>query len=185
MVNNHSKRAYFLRPFLLILFSLFFGKLLQAQKITKYYSSSIQGNGVLYFIEPDLEYKGQKDKATLFFDITYLSSKDTCTLNFSFTSKKLIEIDSLIFTQNNTRYAAKAEKIFIETDKELWKHRYTSQYTFGELDQLFQLSEKPQIFVYSDSNAIPLKVKTRKWKMQSEILSKIFTLIKVNKSNPR
>jgi len=79
MVNKHKSRAGFAHPTFIILLLLNF-YIVSAQDLSKYYTSIIQNNYVLYYIVPQ---KGFYDDKNIFiYDITYLSKSDSIILNF-------------------------------------------------------------------------------------------------------
>lgn len=180
MVNNQPERAYYLRPFLLFLFFITICNITNAQKISKYYTSSMQENGVLYFIEPKQKFKNKTERCKLYYDLTYLTTKDSISLNFTYYDNALRVIDSISFIQNNKQISSNAEKIFIETDKKLWQHRYAAKFSFNDLNSIFQQETATTILIYYENETTQLEIKNSSWKRQSEIMSKILTLIKAN-----
>jgi len=184
MVNNQSKRAYYLRPFLLFLFFITVCSVTNAQKISKYYTSSMQENGTLYFIEPKQEFKNKKERCKLSYDLTCLTTKDSIALNFTYLDDAIIVIDSIGFIQDNKRISSNTEKIFIETDKKLWKHRYSAKFLFNDINSIFQQGKKTTVLIYYESKTMQLEMKNSKWKKESDIMSKILTLVEANIKKP-
>lgn len=184
MVNNHLKRTYLVRPFLFFLFLIVAAGTTNAQKLSKYYTSSMQENGVLYFIEPKQEFRNSKENSKFTYDLTYLTSNDTIFLNFSHLDNTIRVIDSISIIQGNKRISSDAKKIFIETHKKYWKHRYSSKFLFNDINLLFQQEKSPTVVVYYENNATQLEIRKSKWKKQSAIISKILMLIKANKNAP-
>lgn len=72
MVNKLSKRTCFTRPFLPFILLVAICNTTNAQKISKYFTSSIQESGNLYFIEPKQEFKNTEEHSKLLYDLTYL-----------------------------------------------------------------------------------------------------------------
>jgi hypothetical protein len=183
MVNNVLQlRAYLLRPsFLFLLIAL--SSTLQAQKISKYYTSTKQDNGILYFVEPKHEFKNKRKNAEFSYDLTYLSSHDSMVFNFSLIYDKIRSIDSITFFQNNIRLKSKTTNIYTEAYKNAWEHRYSARFLLNDLAGLYKPKEMTSISLYCKNEVINLEMKKRKWKKQSGILSKIFEMIKANKRN--
>lgn len=180
MVNKLSKRACFSRPLLLfILFVAIYNKT-NAQKTSKYFTSSMQDNGVLYFIEPKQEFRNNTEHCKLLFDLTYLTTKDSVTLNFTYFDNEIRKIDSLSFIQNNIKNSTHTKKVFIESEKNKWKHRYSAKFSFDDLDYLFKQKKKASILTHYNGKSIRLEIKKRNWEKQSGILSKILLMIKAN-----
>ncbi len=180
MVSNQIKRAYSLRPFFLLLFSLICG-VSNAQKISKYYTSSLQDNGILYFIEPKQEFSNSKEDCKIIYDLTYLTANDSISLNFTYSDKIFREIDSIALVQGKINLSSKVNKIFIETDKNIWKHRYSAKYRFNDFYKIFKSKELMYILIYSSNKTIKLDIKKKRWKKKSSIILKILNLIKANR----
>jgi len=177
--SNIARRGGYL-PLLLFLFSLFTFTELKAQKISKYYTVSSQKDGSLYFIEPEYSFESKKENCDLIFDMTFLSTEDSLLLNFSFISPEIVEIDSVRFTSDQKNIGSEAKKLFIEDEKKAWKHRYSSQFLFDELYDVFQSEKSPNLTVFSEGQSILLTMKQSKWKKKRDIVTKIFQMIEVN-----
>ncbi|NCB07157.1 MAG: hypothetical protein EOM73_03220 [Bacteroidia bacterium] len=179
MVNNQIKGACFSRP--LLIFSLMLlTSTINGQNISKYYTSSLQGNGVLYFISPQIEFSNNIINAKFIYDITYLTTNDTATINFSYYDKNEKTIDSVVFVSDNQRYSARVKKLFIETKKLKWHYRYSFNFSFTDLNIFFNQTDNPKIILYTQQGAVELSVKTKTWKKKSVLIKKILTLIKYN-----
>ena len=144
----------------------------------------MQENGALYFIQPKQEFKNKIERCKLSYDITYLTTKDSIVLNFTYSDNTIRVIDSISFIQGNKRISSNTKKIFIETDKELWKHRYSAKFLYNDINSIFKQEKKPTVLIYYESKTMQLDIKNSKWKKKSEIMSKILTLIEANIKNP-
>jgi len=180
MVNNNIKRACNSRSFLLFFF-LSICSITNAQKISKFYTSSMQDDGILYFIEPKQEFKNKKEHCKFIYDLTYLTVNDSISLNFTYSDNLIREIDSIVFIQEKIRLSSKAEKIFIETNKNVWKHRYSGRFSFNDFNEIFKQDKQALVLVYFQNKTIQLEINNKKWKKTSTIISKIFSLIKANR----
>jgi hypothetical protein len=86
MVNNHQKEAkshsplFFVVVFILLM--VFVTNTTKAQKIKKYYVSSKQDKGTLFFIRPQKGFKNKHLGSRLTYDITCFSGADSLTFNF-------------------------------------------------------------------------------------------------------
>lgn len=179
MVNNQIKMECFARH-LFFVSLLLLTSTINGQNISKYYTSSLQGNGTLYFIFPQSGFNNNKINSKLIFDITYLTTNDTVTLNFSYFDKSNRDIDSVVFIGDNKKYSSSVKKIFIETKKRKWHYRYSSKILFTDLNIFFIQSDKPKIILYTQQGVVELTIKARIWKKQSSVTKKILTLIKYN-----
>ncbi|MGB9772388.1 MAG: hypothetical protein ACPLX7_10510 [Candidatus Kapaibacteriota bacterium] len=153
---------------------------INGQNISKYYTSSLQGNGTLYFIFPQSGFNNNKINSKLTYDITYLTTNDTATLNFSYYDKLDRTIDSVVFICGNQRFSSIAKKIFIETKKTKWHYRYSTNLLFTELNVFFNSADNPKIILYTQQGTVELNIKAKTWKKYSSVTKKILTLIKYN-----
>jgi len=182
MVNNHDKlacRACQLFFILLLLIS----STLKAQNISKYYTSSIQESGTLYYILPQSGFENKTLNVEFIFDITYSTSLDTAVLNFSYFDEFERMIDSVALITAGRGFSGKVEKIFVETKKSKWHYRYSTKFLFANLDAFFAQVMPPEINIYTQQGMVNLKIKDRLWSKQSLITKKILTLIRYNKQN--
>ncbi len=180
MVNKKIKRVPFGHP-LFIVFSLFLLQPnLQAQKIDKHYTSSIQENGTLYFIKTIEGYKNAPKKTSLSFDITYLSSTDSAILNFTYLSNQISQIDSISFIHGNTSTNSVSSKLFIEAEKLNWEHRYSSKFSFSDIDLIFKSESPAKMRLFYENESMELVISEKTWSKKSEILRRIISMIKAN-----
>jgi hypothetical protein len=181
-VNNQKREG---KPFPSLFLFVFFAILWivsnsNAQNLNKYYKVVIQENGKLYFIEPEIKFRNKKNYCKLFFDLTHLTTNDTVSLNFSYSNNIIREIDSIGFIQDNEKIISITKKIFIDANKTLWYHRYSSKFSFNDLNQIFQTKTSPVILLYSKGEVIDFETSKNEWKKKSELMNRIFSLIKVN-----
>lgn len=179
MVNNQMKMACIARH-LFFVSLLLLTSTINGQNISKYYTSSLQGNGTLYFIFPQSGFNNNKINGKLTYDITYLTTNDTATLNFSYYDKLDRTIDSVVFISGNQTFSSSAKKIFIETKKTKWHYRYSSKILFTDINVFFSQADNPNIILYTQQGTVELNIKTKTWKKQSSVTKKILTLIKYN-----
>lgn len=186
MVNNHFNRhrhricdAYvYMRIFTFVFFcgsSLF----VQAEKIEKYYVSSLLKDGTIYHILPQQGFKSEG--GSLVYDITYLNSRDSATLNFSYLGELPLSIDSIIFVYTDLRIALPTKAFFMEPRKNKWKHRQTVHISYPALCSLFEREQAPQIILSTSKDLLTLEITPKKWREQSERITKILSLIRFNK----
>ncbi|MDD4575321.1 MAG: hypothetical protein PHI36_02725 [Bacteroidales bacterium] len=181
MENNKVKMACYARHFLffwLLSLSVF---IIKGQSISKYYTSSIQGSAMLFYILPQSGFNNSETKSNFIYDITYLTTSEYATINFSYYDKMNRTIDSLVLVNLDYRYSCGTKKIFIETKKSKWHYRYSSQVLFTDLNAFYSALEKPKVILYTKEGAVELFIKEKKWKKKSKIIRKIFNLITYNK----
>lgn len=183
MVNKLPTRACFSRPFILLILLTVICSTANAQKISKYFTSSMQDNGVLYFIEPKQEFKSDNENCKLFYDLTYLTTNDTVTFNFTYSDENLREIDRIDLISDDKKISSSTNKIFIESKKDVWNHRYSAKFLFEDLDSVFQQDSRSSILINYNGQSVLLETQQKRWEKQSEILSKILLMIKANKKS--
>jgi len=181
--SKRNTRSLYLQTSCLFVF-LVISNCLFSQRINKYFVSNVQDNGILYFIEPEHKWKSTEDN-TFEFDITYLSSTDSISLNFSFLSKELEEINNLLFNIEGAEkpISVLCDKIYIDYNKRIWVHRYTSKISHNEFLQLYANNQgpAPKVVVKFKNDECVLFTNERKWRKKSKIINRIFQLTEANK----
>jgi hypothetical protein len=179
---SFSIRYFYTLWITVFLFCLIIPEKAFSQKVTKDYSVMQQESGALYFIYPKDGFRSDHSKSELIFDITHLDSSDSLTFNFTYIDPMLFQIDSLSVQYNDEFYiSAPASKIFIEPSKSKWSYRYGAFFAFHDFDRLFDFSQSPEIKLYCGENTISLKMKQNKWKKESQLISRIFDIIRLNR----
>lgn len=193
-LNDQEKNATIFKPsiykyarflFKAILFFIVFSYqtifCLKAQNIAKFYTSSIQEKGTLYYIFP-MKLKTCKNNEDFFYDFTSLSSKDSVNVNFSFYEKQKLVIDSICIMNKSIEIKSSTKKIFVEADHNNWKYRYGFTIKNAELIKIFNSKDIPSIYmIYNGVEKTEIKFSKSKWKKQSNIISRIFEMQAMNK----
>ena len=152
-----------------------------AQNISKYYTSSLQQSGTLYFILPQSGFRNNEIRSELTYDITYLTAMDNTVLNFSYYDKLSRDIDSIAFVGDEIRITSiDIKKIFVEPKKGRWHYRYSSNFLFRDLANLFNQSPPPKLFLYTKQGIVELNIKKKNWGKTTSVNKTIFTMIKHN-----
>ncbi|TAJ10103.1 hypothetical protein DMA11_19445 [Marinilabiliaceae bacterium JC017] len=168
----------------LTLLILGFGAIImQAQNISKAYSSLLQKDNVLYFIFPHDGFRNHQLGSEFEYDMTYLSEKDSVTLNFSYFDEQERTITGLEFVIADKKITNSAKRIFVDNKKSKWHYRYSTKLLFNDLKDLFLQQNCPQLTLLTPKEKIMLSIKTGKWKKQAMINSKIFKLICYNQNH--
>lgn len=178
--NNNIKKACFTR-FLMYFALLFLVTPIQGKNISKYYISSMQENGILYFILPQKGFEDKKSGSSLIYDITYLTTKDSVTFNFSYLDKSEKAIDSIALIYEDKQIRSLVQKIFIETKKEKWNYRYSSNFSYTDIVHFFNQKGNGKIRLYTQQEEVNLCIGKKKWGKISEVTNKILKLISYNK----
>lgn len=153
----------------------------KAQNISKFYTSSIQDKGTLYYIFP-LKLNNNKKHLSFFYDITSLSSKDSISVNFTFYNNKKLVIDSFCLKNFNQELNLIPIKLFVETDKKYWIYRYSVQIHNANFNALFKSIQPPNIYlICNGEEKTELKIRKKSWKKQSKIISKILEIKDMNR----
>lgn len=151
-----------------------------AQKLSNYYTSYNQEDGILYYVFENRDFYNPSDKSDFYYDLTYHSAKDSVSFNFTYFSKEPLNIDKIEFASTNGKIDYPVKKIFIEKDKKAWKHRYSANIPFKEIEEFFNLSAA-EINLISAESQNNYQSKTKKWKKQSSIVLDILQMIELNK----
>ena len=174
-VPIHSYLSKILTGMIFILLSTQFTV---AQNLSKYYTLTNQGEHKLYFIYPQSGFKSDSDK--LIFDLTYLDSRDYVTLNFTYTNKETLEVDSVSFIYDGTIIHLPAQRIFTEF-RSKWVHRVGVDIPFEKLQSFFKSSDTPEICLHCKGGKIGLQIKKVHWKKISQTNSRILEIIILNR----
>ncbi len=186
MVSNHLREAdqhpplFFMGALLLVGLLLFKPGVGYGQKIKKYYVSSIQPKGTLYFIRPQKGYKNTSYRSSFIYDITCFSRADSVTLNFSLFDKNSRTIDSLCLIGTSKKTCVPVTKIFVETKKSAWHYRFTSRISIEDVEHFFNGGMGNFALIEKNKN-IPLVTNKKRWKKYATINTKIFQLIRYNR----
>lgn len=164
----------------LCLFSFFLlNSILQAQSLKRHVVTKIQEEGTLYFINPLIDFKG--DKSVMSYDITYLTGHDSATFNFTYFTKNLHQIDSILLAGDNASYKIPVTKLFVDNRKNKWEHRYSARLPMENLQEFFTNEKQGSVFLLNaKSDEKQYSQSKGKWKRQKELLTKIFDLIQAN-----
>ncbi|MBL7901541.1 MAG: hypothetical protein JNK73_06065 [Bacteroidia bacterium] len=187
MVSNHRREAdhhpplFFMVALLVLVFLFLKPGVLYGQKIKKYYVSSMQQKGTLYFIRPQKGFKNKTYGSTFIYDITCHSSSDSLTLNFSYVDKNIRMLDSLQLLGGSIKLTTPLSKIFVETQKSSWHYRFTTRFALKDVEGYFNENEMGSMALVEKNKAIPLVTSKKNWKKYASINAKIFQLIRYNK----
>lgn len=150
-----------------------------AQNISDHYISSIQEEGILYFVKPREGFRDAENHNKLIYDLTYLSAEDSVTLNFTYEDDRIIKPQKLTLANDGTSLSSPLKKIYIESEGNGWEYRYSASFPFNEL-RGFYTGTEPKIMLEHKEGSIPFEIKSRKWEKQSAIVSKILQMITLN-----
>ncbi len=151
-----------------------------AQNLSKYYVSSVQPTGILYFILPQTNFNNPDTKKDFIIDVTYLNSKDSATVNFTFLDKENINPETITIAYSSWKYQTPVKRIYVDTEKDQWRYRYTFSIPFDQL-VLFYKAKDPAITL-STGSAHVVSVKTvKQWEKNAEINNRIVQIIQKNK----
>lgn len=171
-----------MRYLLFLIVALLACSSLNAQKLSKYYTSKVQEKGELYFLFPHYGFCNRAADSELEYDLTYLTSQDSVTLNFSYIDEHRRSLKSMTFVYAGKKLSNKVHRIFVDSKKKKWHYRYSTRFSYADLDQLFSQKNIPSIILGdSKSGDIKLQIKKGKWEKQALIAAKIFELINYNR----
>lgn len=167
--------------FTAFLFSLLISpQFVSAQKLDKYYIQHVQEGGDIYYIQPNDDFTNSDDRSAFVFDITYRKGAHDATLNFTFYTPTPVKATSMEISSGQKSINTGVEKLYVDFVKNKWENRYTSQFSFSELNELFGPTQPPVLMINTESGQINFTIKKSKWNKYAEALTKIFYIISEN-----
>jgi len=154
----------------------------QAQNVSKYYTSLLQEENTLYFILPQDGFHNKERNSQFEYDITYSTKMDSVTLNFSYYDKEEADFDGIELKFQDKRVSNSLDRIFVEAEKKQWHYRYTTRLSLKDIEHFFATAKSPQIILNKANKTIELFVKPKKWEKQRLIINKILKLIRLNQN---
>jgi len=152
-----------------------------AQKLSNYYVTSSQPEGVLYFIKPQTNFFTPSAKKEFIMDVTYPDYKDTAIINFTFFDKEDIHLQTITVAYNNWQYQSVVQRIYIDREKKQWRYRYSFQIPFEQL--VFFYRAKTPILTLTTNSSSTITIKPMKqWEKNSEVNNRIIQVIQKNKN---
>jgi len=170
------------RLLLICCVSLLSTDMTSAQKLSKFYVSSSHPSGILYFVLPQTYFRNPDTKTDFVIDITYLDHKDSATVNFTYTDRESISLESITIAYDNWLYKTTVKRIYIDMAKSRWHYRYTFDIPFEKLP-LFYRSKNPTITIKTNSERTITLQTVRRWRRNSEINNRIVQIIQKNKES--
>lgn len=178
MVNN-SRFIKWVQRGVALIFCLF-SIVTSAQKISKFYTSSLQANGMLYFFKPQKGFAGSGSHGKLINDVTLFAKSDSLTFNFSYFDKTALQLEQISFVSATHTITVPLQKLYVETKKNNWHYRYSARLLQKSL-QLFYASDKiPGIILQTNQGEILLSVSKRQWQKIAGRNRRLFTLVALN-----
>lgn len=153
------------------------------QKINRQYSFYPQEEGNVYFVHPQKVFESNNEETLkkLEYDITYLTGKDSISFTFTYYTHNVLKTDSikLLNDKKELLYEGKAIVYFIQPKKNYWQQRVSLTLPYDLLVKTFQ-EENSFIVSLIGGKTIDYQMKPKAWKKQSQMISKIFDVIKYN-----
>ena len=153
-----------------------------AQNLSKYYVSSTQPDGILYFIKPQTNFNNPEIKTDFTFDVTYLNTNDSATVNFTYFDKKNIYPESITIAYGDWKYQTTLKRIYVDVDKDRWRYRYTLQIPFDQL-VIFYRANAPVITITTNTPRTITIKPVKQWEKNADINHKIMQIIQINKKS--
>ncbi|MDR1403812.1 MAG: hypothetical protein LBJ60_08950 [Tannerellaceae bacterium] len=153
------------------------------QKIHRQYSFYPQEGGNVYFIHPQKVFESGNDEALnkLAYDITYLAGKDSASFTFTYYTHNVFKIDfvKLLTDKKDVLFEGKAITYFIQPEKNYWRQRASVTLPYELLAKLFQ-EDNSFIISLTGEKSVNYQMKPKVWKKQSQLVLKIFDVVKYN-----
>jgi hypothetical protein len=159
---------------------VFSSEQVKAQDLSKYYVSYSQPAGMLYYILPQANFRNPETKSYFIMDITYLDYKDFVTVNFTYTDKESIDLETISVSYNDWLYQTTLKQIYVDIVKSRWEYRYTFDMPLNQFF-IFFMAKDPIITITADSHRIILLHTVKRWKKNAEINNRIIQIIQKNK----
>jgi len=152
---------------------------LNAQNLSKYYVSTSQPSGILYFVLPQTNFKNLELKKDFVMDVTYLNSNDSAVVNFTYIDREILNLITVSIAYGSWQYTSTASRIYVDAGKKQWNHRYTFKIPFNQL-VLFYKAKEPVITITTDSlRSIPIHT-VRQWGKNYPVNNRIMQVIQNN-----
>ena len=124
-----------------------------AQKLEKYYTSSTQGDYVLYFLLPSKPYKSDQANCKFQYDLTYASNTDSVVMNFSFWNDTLSQVSHIRLENMNEKQ--EVQKIYVDKDKSSWLIRLSAKFPKQIMEAYFE-SERGAVEIWTGDRSYDL-----------------------------
>lgn len=155
---------------------------LSAQNIRNRYVQRVQEDGTIYHTFPCTLFENA-DAGDLTFDITYKAQQDgMATLNFTCTLDDSPKADSVVFDAGHTQLRGAVERIYIEPERRLWKHRYLLRVPVESFRTFFDDEALPQVTLHVGERRVVYRAKRSAWHSYAPVGYKIFETIRVNEA---
>lgn len=169
---------------LMIIAGLLFAYQTSAQKLYKDYTFYPQETGTLYFIFPQKGFKSSQPSHPkgLEYDITYFTANDSVTFTYTYLSKNVCPTDSLSFISPGcSTHTAKAEMLFVEPLKGLWRQRATVKIPCSLIISFYKNEAPYSLVIHSHGQRTDYTLPGSRWKKQQRLISRVFEMIHYNK----
>ena len=174
-----SAPVFFLCKLIFVL--VFATNKLSAQDPSKYYVSSSQPAGILYFVLPQTNFNNPDTKKDFVIDVTYLNSNDSAVVNFTYYDSEIMNLENICIAYDSWQYRTTVNRIYVDAEKKQWLYRYTFKIPFNQL-VLFYRSKAPVITITTDSSRnIPIRT-VKQWEKNFSVNNRIIQIIQKNKT---
>lgn len=148
-----------------------------AQKLDKYYTRHTQEGGDLFFIYANEDFSSDLNKTDFLFDVTYRQGNDSLTINYTYYGKEADPALKINIETADRKIEADASKLFIDFEKKMWVHRYSSVIAFKDFADMISSKVPPEISINTKNGQINFSGSSRKWEKYNEAVSKILYII--------
>ena len=163
--------------FLILFFSI---NICCAQDISKRYVSKVVGNDNVFFVKPH-EIPSKKDnnvKNPLIADFSIASQSDSVAFLFTVYTKEPIILKQIqILCYDRVSYSSELEKLFVVTEKKLYKGRYRCYISKQNLENLYSIDNP---YVINLNKGLKFGFKPSKWQTEKNVITKIINLSEIN-----
>lgn len=161
---------------------LMFSSVALGQNIKGHYVSKSQPDGTIYHTMPVTLFENNTS-GDLVFDLTYKQHSGRVTLNFTYEVAQPLSADSVRFVSGTTIFSGAVQKMYVEPNQKMWKHRYSLTTSIQPLYVFFNEKALPEVTIYADGKAYVYRVKRAAWRNYAPVGFKIFEMIRFNETN--
>ncbi len=150
------------------------------QSLDKRFLTHISEAGQLFHIrqQPMSPVRSCPTRKSLLYDMTHMLGSDSVTFTASFWTAQLLHVPSVRIERNDgVSTLHDLQTLYVEPDKQLFKHRIRFVISMDEAKQLFAA---PGTFILNFGGGYVYFVSHKRWGKDSEAVSQIFQLIELN-----
>ena len=172
------------RIFLLLALLPLFAPALRAQDVRKHYTSLATEKGTLYFVYPrKLAATGASGgKASLPFDLTYLTSADSLSFTVSLRVAGSGAVDSVhVVAPDGAQLSVVPERIYVDARRSGYEHRLRFGIPFEAARRLYEGASPYVLRFFTADGVCAYAFKAGAWNKERAVMRRIFGIFEMNR----